>query len=287
MIIAQAIANGLMLSAIYVLMAVGFTLVFSIMRIVNFAHGEFYMVGGFALFFVYSQWQVPFVLALLITGALVVAAGALIERVVFRRFRGDELNAMIASLGLAIIIENVVLLIFGPSPRAIDSPVSGVLTLGSVSLPMSRLFVLGAAIVVFGLFWLLMSRTRLGRALRALSQDPEAALLQGIRAERLIPVAFGLGVGLAAIAGALMAPLFSVSPFIGSAPMLKAFVVVILGGLGSIPGAAVGGLLLGMLESLAGSMLNAAFADILQLVLVIAILLLRPRGLMGLAGARA
>lgn len=151
---------------------------------------------------------------------------------------------------------------------------------------MSRLFVLCAAIVVFGLFWLLMARTKLGRGMRALAQDPEAALLQGIRAERLIPVAFGLGVGLAAVAGALMAPLFSVSPFMGSTPMLKAFVVVILGGLGSIPGAAVGGLLLGMIESFAGTLLSAAAADVLQLVLVIVILLARPRGLMGVAGAR-
>ncbi len=286
MIVAQAIVNGLMLSAIYVLMAVGFTLVFSIMRIVNFAHGEFYMVGGFVLLFIYTQWQLPFPLALLITGALVVAAGAIVERLVFRRFRGDELNAMIASLGLAIIIENVVLITVGPSPRAVPSPVSGIFAIGSISLPMSRLFVLCAAIVVFGLFWLLMARTKLGRGMRALAQDPEAALLQGIRAERLIPVAFGLGVGLAAVAGALMAPLFSVSPFMGSTPMLKAFVVVILGGLGSIPGAAVGGLLLGMIESFAGTLLSAAAADVLQLVLVIVILLARPRGLMGVAGAR-
>jgi branched-chain amino acid transport system permease protein len=286
MIIAQAIANGMMLSAIYVLIAVGFTLVFSIMRIVNFAHGEFYMVGGFGLLFVYSQWDVPFALALLITAAMVVVAGAVIERVVFRHFRGDELNAMIASLGLAIIIENTVLIAFGPSPRTVPSPLSGTLVLGAIALPRARLFVLGASIVVFGLFWLLMACTKIGRAMRAMAQDPEAALIQGIRAERLIPITFGLGVGLAAVAGALMAPLFSVSPFMGNTPMLKAFVVVILGGLGSIPGAAIGGVLLGMIESFAGTMLSAAAADVLQLVLVIAILLVRPRGLMGVVGAR-
>lgn len=286
MIIVQALANGLMLSAIYVLIAIGFTLVFSIMRIVNFAHGEFYMVGGFVLLFIYTQWEIPFGLALLITAAIVVIAGAAIERLIFRRFRGDELNAMIASLGLAIIIENAVLLAFGPSPRTVPAPVSGTLMLGSVALPQARIFVLGAAIVVFGLFWLLMTHTKLGRAMRALAQDPEAALIQGIRAERLIPITFGLGVGLAAVAGALMAPLFSVSPFMGATPMLKAFVVVILGGLGSIPGAAVGGVLLGMIESFAGTLLTAAAADVLQLVLVIAILLVRPRGLMGVAGAR-
>jgi branched-chain amino acid transport system permease protein len=278
---AQALVNGLVLGMLYMLMAVGFTMAFGIMRVVNFAHGEFYMIGAFTGFFLVTVWNVPFVLALVLAGVGTAAFGAVMERLVFKRFYGDELNGMIVALGLSVILQNLALMVWGPTARTFSTPFAGVFSYGPLIFPWERLFALGAALTIFLAFWLLMTRTQTGRAMRALSQDKEVALIQGIRANRVYPLAFALAVGMAAVAGVLMAPIFSVSPYAGLTPMLKAFVVVILGGLGSIPGAVVGGLLLGLIESLAGTLLGASIADVLQLALVIGLLLFRPWGLLG------
>lgn len=280
-LVVQAVVNGLVLGMLYMLMAIGFTMAFGIMRVVNFAHGEFYMIGAFVAFFLVTLWDVPYVLSIALAGIVVGVLGALVERLVFKPFYGDELNGMIVALGLSVILQNLALIAWGPAPRSFASPFGGVLAIGPFTFPNERLFALVAALVLVLAFWLVMTRTQIGRAMRALAQDKETALMQGIRANRVYPLAFGMALGLAAVAGALMAPIFSVSPFAGHTPMLKAFVVVILGGLGSIPGAAAGGILLGLIESLAGSLLSAMMADILQLALVIALLLFRPWGLLG------
>jgi branched-chain amino acid transport system permease protein len=280
-LLGQAVVNGLILGMLYMLVAVGFTLAFGMMRIVNFAHGEFYMVGAYAAFFLVTVWDVPFLWALLAAGVATGLLGAVCERLVFQRFYGDELNGMIVAIGVSVILQNAALMVWGPTARTFQSPFEGVLAVGDMMLSRERLFALACAGVIFLGFWAVMMRTQFGRAVRALAQDREVALMQGVRANRIYPLAFGVAVGLAATAGALMAPIFSVSPYAGVAPMLKAFVVVILGGLGSIPGAVVGGILLGLVESLAGTLLGSTTADVLQLVLVIAILLFRPWGLLG------
>jgi branched-chain amino acid transport system permease protein len=280
-LLAQAALNGLVIGAMYMLMAVGFTLTFGIMRVVNFAHGEFYMLGAFAGFFTYVQWEMPFVVCLAIAAVTVGILGMLIERTLIQPFRSDEMSGMIATLAISVIIQNGAVLLWGPSPRAMPDIVTGTLAIGPFSFPWSRLVVIAAAALIFVAFWLFMQRTRLGRAMRAVAQDTETALLQGIRVNYIYPLAFGLSVALAALAGALMGPVFSVSPFVGLTPMLKAFVVVILGGLGSVPGAAVGGLLLGMIESFTATIFGSLVSDILQLLLVILILLVRPAGLLG------
>lgn len=280
-ILAQTVVNGLMVGMIYVLMAIGFTMVFGIMRIVNFAHGEFYMVGAFLFAIFYGSNEVPFALSLLLAVIATALLGFVMERLVFSRFRGNELNGMIASLGIALIMQNSALLIWGPSPRSVPSVVSGVISLGAVVFPWSRVVVIIAAVAAVGLLYILISHTQMGRAMRAVAQDSEIALVQGIRVEVIFPLAFVLGVGLAALAGALMAPVLSVSPFVGLAPTLKAFVVVVIGGLGSVPGAVAGGLLIGLIESFAGTFVSAALAEILQFLVVIAVVLLRPQGLLG------
>jgi branched-chain amino acid transport system permease protein len=280
-LLAQAALNGLVIGAMYMLMAVGFTLTFGIMRVVNFAHGEFYMLGAFAGFFTYVQWEMPFVVCLLIAAVTVGILGMLIERTLIQPFRSDEMSGMIATLAISVIIQNGAVLLWGPSPRAMPDIVTGSLTIGPFSFSWSRLVVIAAAALIFVAFWLFMQRTRLGRAMRAVAQDTETALLQGIRVNTIYPLAFGLSVALAALAGALMGPVFSVSPFVGLTPMLKAFVVVILGGLGSVPGAVVGGLMLGMIESFTATIFGSLVSDILQLLLVILILLVRPAGLLG------
>lgn len=280
-LLAQAALNGLVIGAMYTLMAVGFTLVFGIMRVVNFAHGEFYMLGAFVGFFTYVYWDIPFVVCLAIAAVTIGALGMLVERALIQPFRSDEMSGMIATLAISIVIQNAAVLLWGPVPRAMPDIVSGTLVVGPFSFPWSRLLVIAAAVVIFVAFWLFMQRTRVGRAMRAVAQDRETALLQGIRVNYIYPLAFGMSVGLAALAGALMGPVFSVSPFVGLTPMLKAFVVVILGGLGSVPGAVVGGILLGLIESFTATIFGSLVSDILQLLLVIMILLVRPSGLLG------
>ncbi|HVY88882.1 MAG TPA: branched-chain amino acid ABC transporter permease [Hyphomonadaceae bacterium] len=280
-ILAQTVVNGLMVGMIYVLMAIGFTMVFGIMRIVNFAHGDFYMVGAFLFAIFYGSNGAPFILSLILAVLGTAALGLFIERVVFSRFRGNELNGMIASLGIALMMENGALFIWGPSPRSVPPVASGVLSVAGVVFPWSRLVVIIGALIAVGLLYLLITRTQIGRAMRAVAQDSEIALVQGIRVEVIFPVAFVLGISLAALAGALMAPVLSVSPFIGLAPTLKAFIIVVIGGLGSVPGAVAGGLLIGLIESFAGTFVSASIAEILQFLVVIAVVLLRPQGLLG------
>jgi len=280
-LIAQSLINGVVLGMLYMLMAIGFTLVFGIMRIVNFAHGEFYMIGAFSAFVCVTILDLSFPMALAVSLIAAICLGALVERLIFRRFRLDELSGMIASLGLAMILQNAILVMFGPDPNAMPSLASGVYNLGVLVVPKSRAIILMAAVIILGWFYLFMMHSRHGRALRALVMDTEMAGAFGVRTSLLYPLGFGLGVGMAALAGALMAPVFGVSPFIGATPLLKAFIVVIVGGLGSIPGAALAAILLGLTESFVSSFVSASAADILTFVLVILVLLIRPSGLLG------
>ncbi|WP_406623551.1 branched-chain amino acid ABC transporter permease [Acidovorax sp. SDU_ACID1] len=283
-LIGQALTNGLIIGLLYLLMAIGFTLVFGVMRVVNFAHGEFYMLGAFVAYVCVTRFQLPFLVAVLATFAVTLVAGWLIEVVVLKGFRGNELNGMISTIGLGMILQNSALLLFGPDPQSMPPVAEGVVSLGPIMLPMSRLYVVAFSIAVLALLYLFLMHSKGGRALRAVVQDTEIASAQGIRSHLMYPLGFGIGVALAAVAGALMAPVFSVSPSIGSTPLLKAFIVVILGGLGSIPGAALASLLLGVVESGANTFMSSAMSDMLLFGFVILMLIFRPSGLLGKSG---
>ena len=283
-LIGQALTNGLIIGLLYLLMAIGFTLVFGVMRMVNFAHGEFYMLGAFVAYVCVTRFQLPFLVAVLATFAVTLVAGWLIEVVVLKGFRGNELNGMISTIGLGMILQNGALLLFGPDPQSMPPVAEGVVSLGPIMLPMSRLYVVAFSIAVLALLYLFLMHSKGGRALRAVVQDTEIASAQGIRSHLMYPLGFGIGVALAAVAGALMAPVFSVSPSIGSTPLLKAFIVVILGGLGSIPGAALASLLLGVVESGANTFMSSAMSDMLLFGFVILMLIFRPSGLLGKSG---
>ena len=283
-LIGQALTNGLIIGLLYLLMAIGFTLVFGVMRVVNFAHGEFYMLGAFSAYVFVTKLQLPFLAAVLATFVLTLIIGWLIEVLVMKGFRGDELNGMIATIGLAMILQNGALMIFGPDPQSMPAVAEGVISLGPVMLPMSRLYVVAFSIVVLVVLYVFLMHTKGGRALRAVVQDIEIANSQGIRSQFMYPLGFGIGVALAAVAGALMAPVFSVSPSIGATPLLKAFIVVILGGLGSIPGAALAALLLGVFESVANTFMSSSFSDMLLFGFVMLMLIFRPAGLLGKSG---
>lgn len=279
----QALVNGVIIGLLYLLMAVGFTLVFGVMRIVNFAHGEFYMVGAFATYVLMVHWEMPFLMAMCGAFLVTMVFGWIVEWVVLKPFRHDELNGMIATIGIAMILQSAALLWFGPESQIMPQVAEGIYRVGSAIIPASRLYVAVCSVLVLAVLYVFLIHTRQGKALRAVVQDMEISMAQGIKAKFMYPLGFSLGVGLAAIAGALMAPLFSVSPFIGATPLLKAFIVVILGGLGSIPGAALASLLLGVTESLASSFISNSLAEILIFVIVMGILVVRPAGLLGKA----
>ena len=283
-LIGQALTNGLIIGLLYLLMAIGFTLVFGVMRVVNFAHGEFYMLGAFFAYVFVTKLQLPFLVAVLATFAVTLVAGWIIEVLVLKGFRGNELNGMISTIGVAMVLQNGALLLFGPDPQSMPPVAEGVVSLGPIVLPMSRLYVVAFSVVVLTLLYLFLMHSKGGRALRAVVQDTEIASAQGIRSYLMYPLGFGIGVALAAVAGALMAPVFSVSPSIGSTPLLKAFIVVILGGLGSIPGAALASLLLGVVESAANTFMSSSMSDMLLFGFVILMLIFRPSGLLGKSG---
>ena len=281
LLLGQATANGLVVGMLYLLMAVGFTLAFGVMRMVNFAHGEFYMLGAFTAYVLVVQLSVPFLLAVALSVVIAIVLGSVIEWLILKPFRKDELNGMIVTIGLALILQNAALMAFGPNPVSLPPIATGATSLLGVTVANSRLYVVGFAIVVMLILYAFLRHSPAGRGLRAVVEDAEIAAIQGVRSRIYYPLGFGIGVGLAAIAGALMAPLFSVSPFMGQTPLLKAFMVVILGGLGSIPGAAIAGLCLGLLESYSSLFLSSSTADMLIFILVVVGMLAFPRGLIG------
>lgn len=283
-IIVQTIVNGVVIGSLYLLMAVGFTVVFGLMRIANFSHAEFYMIGAFVAYVSVVYLKLPFILVVLLAFVAAMVIGLFTERFILRSMRGDELSGMIATIGIGMILQSLALVIFGPDPRSMPAIASGAIQIGSAMIPNARILVGAFSISSLVALYVFFHHSRYGRALRAVVQDEEAAKTQGIKVSIYYPLGFGIGVGFAALAGALMAPVFSVSPTIGFGPMVKAFIVVILGGLGSIPGAALASLLLGLTESFAGTFLKSSYADMLLFGGVIVFLILRPQGLLGEKG---
>lgn len=280
-ILSQVLINGLSLSAIYVLVALGFTLLFGIMRVVNFSHGAFAMLGGYALYYLYAVYKVPYPIAIL-GGSLAVATIALVaERLVFRWFYHKMFQSMIALLGLNMAIVYTSVMFFDVNERSIPAVASGVLEFYGLSIPIDRIVIMGVALVVLGSFWLFVNCSRHGLAMRAASQDVEIAGTQGINTLFIYKLAFFIAIFMTALAGGLYAQTYALSPFMGDRPLMVAFIVVILGGMGSIPGAALGGLLLGLAESFLSTFYGASVSAFVSFGVVIALLIFRPWGLLG------
>ncbi len=277
----QVIINGVTLGTNYILMALGFTLIFGVLRIVNFAHGEFYMLGAFLVLTAIVKFEINYFLAAIIAILAIGLLGYLTEEVIFRRFRDKELEGMIIALGLSILLQNLGQVAWGPYDLSIPPVFTGVLKIGTLFYPMERLMVVLLSFLLMAGFYLFLKKTTLGLAIQAIAQDTEIARVQGMRINRLYPLAFAIGTGLAAAAGAVIGPLFQLNPWMGIMPQVKAFIVVILGGIGSIPGAFLGGLILGVAESFVSTYASKALADLLGFILVIGILLFRPSGLFG------
>ena len=280
-VLLQHLLNGLVLGGTYALLGIGLTLIFGLMNVVNFAHGEFYTLGAYLTFAGTSMLRVDFLLAVaaaILGGGL---AGAACERVLLRPLAGESIDTtMLATIGLWIVLQNGELLAWGGVARSIVHPFpTPPIVLGPVSLAPLRLVALGAALVLILGAHLLIHRTSLGVAMRATFQDRETAALMGIEIGRIRTLTFAVGSGLAAAAGALLGPIFLCYPAMGDLAALKAFAVVILGGLGSFAGATLGGLLLGVAEELGAGYVSSGYRDAVGFVIIILVLLFRPAGL--------
>ncbi|MBX3579482.1 MAG: branched-chain amino acid ABC transporter permease [Rhizobiaceae bacterium] len=288
--LAQQLANGLVLGSIYALSALGFTLIFGAARVVNFAYGELLMLGAFFTLTVMTYSGLPFFVALPVAMVGVALLSVVLFLLTLRPLlRGaytslhGELQVILVTLGLLYILREAAIIIWGTAPRQMDMGVTGIQMVGDVVMTNQRLVVIAImAMLVVGLYWLLY-RTRIGKALRAIAQNREGALAIGLNTDRVIAFVFAVSGAMACAAGSLLGTLYAVEPNMGGAPLLKAFVIVIFGGLGSVPGAIVGGLAIGLIENLAGAYISFAFKDVFTFILLIAVLLLRPAGLFGRA----
>ncbi|PYM07857.1 MAG: branched-chain amino acid ABC transporter permease [Candidatus Rokuibacteriota bacterium] len=282
----QHLLNGLLLGGTYALLGIGLTLIFGLMNVVNFAHGEFYTLGAYLTFAAASLLRVNFVLAIAVAilgGSLL---GALCERVLLRPLRGESIDTtMLVMIGLWIATQNGELLAWGGVAKSIPHPFpTAPIVIGPVSVAPLRLFVLAAVLVLIAGSHVLIHRTRLGVAMRATFQDRETAALMGIDVGGIHTLTFAFGSGLAAAAGALLGPIFLVYPSMGDLAALKAFSVVILGGLGNFAGATLGGVILGIAEELGAGYVSSGYRDAVGFVIIILVLLVRPSGLFARAG---
>ena len=280
-LLVQALLNGFGLAMVYVLVALGLTLIFSILEIINFAHGEFYMLGGYVTYYVFAVFGVNYFATLGFAILAVGLAGVVAERLIFRYLRGKTLNAFIVSLGLLWVMQASAQLSFGVLDKPVPSAFSGIVRAFGLVISVERLVVSLSAIVLIAALYLFLRWSRPGRAMRAVAQDADAAALQGVDIELVSALGFGIGCALAGGAGGLLAPVFAVSPAMGALPVVKAFIIIIIGGMGSLPGAVVGGLLLGSVEGLGSLFMGSAAVNVLGFLVVILVLLVRPRGLFG------
>jgi branched-chain amino acid transport system permease protein len=283
--------QGLVRGSTYTLMGVGLSLIFGILGIVNFAHGELFMAGSYAMYYATAVLRLPFLAGVALAGLLVFVLGVLLQRGLLeplRRRAGRDwlLDAFVLTIGLMVVLQNVAQLVFGAQRLGISELIPGTLSFGDVDISYERLAVLGTASAIVALLWAFLRYTSLGRATRAIAQNAEAAQTLGIDVEHIYTIAFGIGAALAGMAGALLLPVFPASPTVGGEPVLKSFAVVILGGLGSMPGAIAGGLLLGILEAYAVFLTSAGWQDVLTGCIVVIVMIVRPAGLFAPRGAR-
>jgi branched-chain amino acid transport system permease protein len=289
--------NGLIVSSFYALAALGLAIIFGVLRIVNFAHGELYMLGGYTYFLAVTTLGLPPVFGIVVAAMALMIVGALVEWLLIRPVhdgradRPDEYAIMI-TFALSILLLNLANSLFGPWPRRPEPLFRGRVEIGELIISGDRLAAAGLAVLLITALLLALRYTWAGRAVRAVSQNREAASIFGISVTSVGMIAFALGAALAGLAGALMGPVFNVTPPMGVIPVIKAYVIVVLGGLGSIPGAILGALILGQVETF-GMILfpdpsrALAYKDAYGLVLLVVVLLVRPQGLFGTRERRA
>jgi branched-chain amino acid transport system permease protein len=277
----QAAIIGVSLGAQYALLALGFTLIFGILGVVNFAHGGFYMLGGYAAYSGVAYLGLPYPVAVLLAVLATGALGWVFELCLLERLVDDHLATLMLTLGLYLVISTGALTVFGPLSMEFSFPVSGALHMGPIYVPKENLVVLAICLAAIGALWLVLFRTDLGRGLRALADDRAVARAQGLNPRLLFPMAFALATGLAGLTGALVTPILALSPGVGDPVLATSFLTVILGGLGSLEGAALAAFVVGMVEAFSSVYFGGSIGALVLFVLVLLLLVFRPTGLMG------
>ncbi len=272
----QVVANGIYLGSQYAMIALGLTLIFALMNVLNFAHGQMYVIGGFVTYTFYGQFQMPFLLALLMSCLTLTVLGALIEKFLFgpviRRSAREE-STMLLAAGIAFLLDAVILLVFGEKQRGVPKIVDGVFNWDfRIIMPYDRILICALAILSIVAFITFMQFSRTGRALRALAQDRDAAQLMGVNVNRYSMIGFALGAMLAGLVGGLLVTITGVNLGMGGPTSIKAFLMVMIGGAGVISGAIVGGFILGMLEAVGLAVLSQ-YGDITYLVIFVALMI--------------
>lgn len=276
----QQFVNALALGGVYALVALGLTLVYGVMRVPNFAHGGLYMLGAYFAYAALTSLGVGYVPAMLFSAVLVALLAALMERLIFYPLRhAPHVHPMIAAIGVLFFLEAAVQLIWGPDFKQIREPVPGILNLGGITITWQRLIVIGASVVAMLGLNFFLKRTLTGTTIEALSQNREGARLVGINTGRAGMLTFAISGALAAIAACLIAPINSVTPSMGEVMNLKVFAIIILGGMGSVPGAIVGAFLLAFAEVFGGYYISLDFADVIGFAMLVLVLAIRPQGL--------
>ncbi|HHW44728.1 MAG TPA: branched-chain amino acid ABC transporter permease [Desulfotomaculum sp.] len=279
-IIFQQFINGIVSGSTYALIGLGLTLIYGVMGLVNFAHGEFAMIGGFTTFYLVAQQQGSYLPAILVAVLAAAIAGIVVDLVAFYPLRkANPLNLMLSSLGVSIFLVNLSQYIFSADPRKTPTKfMESVYHLGGASITGQRVIIIVASIILAAGIYLLVQKTSFGRAVRAASLDAETALLYGVNTDKVAFFTFALGTALAGATGALVGPLFDVYPTMGLPLTMKAFVVVVLGGMGSIPGAIIGGLIIGLAESFA-SLISSRYTELFVYLILLLVLIFKPHGI--------
>ena len=283
----QIIVNGLYLGAQYALIALGLTLIFSLMNVLNFAHGQMYVLGGFVTYTAVAQFKLPFVIGLVLSAVVLAVVGGLVEKYLFRpvikKSRREE-STMLLAAGIAFFLDAVILLVFGEKQRGIPKIIDGVFNWDFIIvMPYDRIVIGVIAILIIAAFILFMQYSRAGRAMRALAQDKVAATLMGVAVDRYSMLGFALGAALAGLVGGLLVTITGINLGMGGPASIKAFMMIMIGGAGVISGAIAGGFILGMMESVGLTVLSE-YGDITYLVIFASLMVflsLRPKGLMG------
>jgi branched-chain amino acid transport system permease protein len=282
-VLMQALISGILVGGVYALMGIGLTIIFGVMRVINFAHGDLMMVGMYLTYFLFTLAGIDPFVSIAISIPLMFLFGGILQKVFINRILGTlPQNQILLTIGLGLIMSNAMMLAFTSDYKILTTSYSsGSITLGGISIsqPLAVSFIITAAITVF-LYWFLM-KTDTGQAIRATAQDREAAQLMGINVTRMSSIAFGIGTALAGTAGALISPTYYIFPQVGSAFTLKAFVITVLGGMGSIIGATLGGIIIGIVESVGAVTISSDWKDVLVFSIFLLVLLIKPSGLMG------
>lgn len=285
----QQLVNGLTLGGVYALIAVGYTMVYGVIQLINFAHGELYMLGAFMAFTMVTVMGIPFFLALVLTILFIAGCGIALDFIAYRPLRkAPRLAALITAIGMSIFLQNLALLIWGGQirsyPRELLPEVffRNAITLGDITLTWLQIFILSVTVVFMYILHFIIHKTRVGIAMRAISQDKVTSALMGINVNRVISITFAIGSGMGAIAGILVGLYYNaIFPYMGYTAGIKAFAAAVLGGIGSVPGAMLGGVVLGVAEVFGAGYLSSEYRDGISYAVMIMVILFKPSGLMG------